>query len=296
VLEVYQEVSITKRGNTVNGKVIFTSDVQYEILRIRDLSSGFIRKFYVFIDQKFENLNPFKTELSDFVFVPFSQTRSSPFISMFTDNSPEDFFALKNIRFSDLMNRDIEMYQTILKGYKLIIDNHPFMGKADVFWSYFPWSFFDKSLLGYPHSYAFRDARAPKGVDPYDCSMLAEKVAPATETTIKEVFSNIITERVALAIPAHEDYQQLKKSLFDTKTSPYEIIKGLKNFVDSRDARLKKGFKLLYPNKIFNQYCEGERVLVVSNSKVDFYLESLFWKYIRNTNVFMETLWKILHP
>jgi hypothetical protein len=211
---------------------------------------------------------------------------------MFTENSPQDFFVLKRIRFNDLMDRDVEMYQTILKGYKLIIDNHPFLGKAHVFWLYFPWSFFNKSLLGYPHSYAFRDT---KGIDAYNCVTLARKISSATETTMKTIFEGIETERIALNMATHDSYREVKKNLFETKKHPLEIIKGLKDHINSKEPQLKKGFKLLYLNKVFNQYCGGERHLVLSNTKVDLYLESEFWKYINSVNVFMETLWHITH-
>jgi hypothetical protein len=277
----------------VKGKVIFTSDKDYEICRIKELSFGSHKKFYIFMN-KFEYEPFFRAALPDFIFIPLKLTRSPQFSSMFVDNTQSDFFVLKNIRFSDLMDRDIEMHQMVLKGFKLIVDNHPFMGKSEVFWSYFLWSFFDKSLLGYPHSYAFRDAKAPEGIDPYDCQMLAKKVSIATETTIKTVFSDIAIERVALDVQAHQDYQILKRNLFETKTSAFEIVKGLRSFVVSKDSRLKTGFKLLSLNKVFDQFCQGERLLSVSNSKVDVYLEQKFWKYVNNVNTFMETLWNMV--
>jgi len=279
----------------MNGKVIFTENTEYELDRIKDLSKGYNHKYYVY-GEGFKDPFLYQQELSDFVFIPFRQTLSPNFTFLFVENSQSDFFVLKSIRFCDLMDRNVEMYQTVLKGYKLIVDSHPFLGKSSVFWLYFPWSFFNKTLLGYPHSYAFRDTKPSKQENPYDCSILAKKIAPATETTMKCTFEDLKIERIALNRETHDSYQELKKHLFKVKKSPFEIIKSLKDHVNNCEPLLKKGLKLLYPNKTYGQYQEGERRILVSNAKVDLYLESEFLKYACNVNTFMETLWHITRP
>lgn len=273
----------------MSGKVIFTNDVGYELKRIKEISKIYSQKYYVY-GNDFKDILLFKTELKDFIFLKLKETMNSKNISVFVNNTDKDFFVLKYPRFSDIMDRNIEAYQTVLKGYKLIIENHPFLGHSDVYWCYFLWSFFNKSLLGYPHAYAFRgNIYNP---NKYDCAVLASKVASSTETTIDEVFKDIIVERVALDMESFDLYKNLKSNLFETQTSSKKIIKGLKKFVNTRDTRLKKGFNLLNFNRIFYQYYHGERLLMVSNSKVDVYLESKFWEYINNVNIFMKTLCK----
>lgn len=271
----------------MNGKVIFTDDIEYELKRIKEFSKDYVRKFYVY-GKEFEDVFLFQTELKDFKFIKLSETMIPKNLTVFMDNTDKDFFVLKYPRLKDIMDRNIEMHQTALKGYKLIVEIHPFLGNSDVYWCYFPWSFFNKSLLGYPHAYAFMGNRY--NMTQHDCTVLASKVASSTETTINKVFEGLEIERVALDIESHELYKNLKKELFETQTSSKKIIKELKKFVDTRDVRLKGGFNLLNFNRVFYQYCRGERTLVVSDSKVDIYLESKFWEYINNVNLFMKTL------
>ena len=189
------------------------------------------------------------------------------------------------------MDRNIEMYQTFLRGYKLIIENHPFLGKRDVHWCYFPWSFFNKSLLGYPHSYAFQRAKIVDGKDPFDCKMLAEKVVLHTETTISKIYEDIKTVRIILNETIKEEYQELKKTLFATETLSYRIIYKLKKFINEKVPELGKGFDLLNLGRLHDRYLSGERSLFVSDAKVDVYLESEFWKSVNSANLFMESLW-----
>lgn len=276
-------------GIKVSGKVIFTEDISYELKRIRELSKDSSRKFYVY-GNEFKEIELVQSELRDFTIVALKETMDSKQMTMFTENTPDDFFVLKYPRIRDIMDRNIEMHQTVLKGYKLVIESHPFLGNRDVYWCYFPWSFFNKSLLGYPHAFAFKNAKIID-TDPFDCSELARRVAPFSETTIDCVFKDINVERIALDLESHLLYKDLKRELFDTESSIKMIIKKLKKFVNTRDKGLKRGLNLLNFNRIYYQYCNGERALVVSNSKVDIYLESEFWKYVENANKFMKTLW-----
>jgi hypothetical protein len=185
------------------------------------------------------------------------------------------------------------MYQTVLKGCKLVIDTHPFLGKKDVCWCYFLWSFFDKSLLGYPHIYAFQGAKTVDGVDPFDCTMLARKVASSTETTIREVFQDDIkTERITLDPGMMDAYQELKERLFNEDIRPWLIVRKLKKFVNDQIPHLRDGLDLLSQGRVHEQYKGGQRLLVVSDAKVDLFLEVEFWKYINRVNTFTRTLWE----
>jgi hypothetical protein len=185
------------------------------------------------------------------------------------------------------MDRNIEKLQMV-NGFKLVVDNHPFMGKSEIYWSYFLWSFFDRSLLGYPHCYAFRTALKKSSVD---CQSLALKVLSKTETTIEKIFKDdIIVQRFSLDID--NEYLNLKEKLFNTENSSRRIIKELKRFVNKRCPDLRKGFDLITFSRIFEQYQKGLRILALSNQKIDDYLNNEFWAYIKNVNTFTETLWK----
>ena len=225
----------------MTGKVIFTNDRDYELSRIQGLSRDFSRKFYVY-GKDFENLAFFIERLTDFTFLNLKDTFDPRYSAMISCNSASDFFVLKYPRLNDIMNRNIGMYQENFKGYKLVIDNHPFLEKRDVYWCYFLWSFFDKSLLGYPHCYAFRAAKIVNGIDPFDCSIIAKKVSGVTETTIKEIFSNDLKiEHIVLDNNIKEEYQEVKKRLFETDRRPWIIVRKLKKFVNDRYRILNRG-------------------------------------------------------
>lgn len=274
----------------MSGRVLFTEDCEYELSRILSLSGSFHRKFYVY-GEACADLSFFQDRLTDFVFLSIKDTFDPKYSGMIANNSESDFFVLKRPRINDVMDKNVSVYQDILRGYKFVVDNHPFLGKKDVYWCYFLWSFFDKSLLGYPHCYAFRGAKTANGVDPYDCSILAKKVSLATETTLREIFlDDIEVERVVLDDAVKNDYQELKKSLFDTETRPWVIVRKLKKFVNDQVPRLRTGLSLVDQGKVFGQYKNGERNLVVSDAKVDVFLESEFWKYVNNANSFMRAL------
>ena len=277
----------------MSGKVLFTDSLDYEVKTILKLSDGYKRKFYVH-GRQFKNIEEIKNKLSGFIFLEMDNTLDPANVVMFTDNSERDFFVLKYPRLNDIMDRNIDMHQTVLKGYKLIVEDHPFLGKRDIYWCYFLWSFFDKSLLGYPHCYAFQRAKTVNGVDPFDCIMLAKKVSSATETSLKEIFKeDIKINRIMIEDDLKSKYQEYKKFLFDTETSPIIVIRKLKKFVNGSVPILKKGFDLTYLFRVYDQYLSGERVLNVSDAKIDSYLESEFWKYINNVNTFIRTLWDV---
>ena len=274
-----------------NGKVIFTVDFDFEISRIQDLSKGAGRKFYVY-GKYCPDISPYQQVLPDFSFIKLEESYDPRNSFLLSDNCESDFFVLKYPRCREIMDRNIEMFQTFLKGYKLIVEEHPFIGKKEVYWCYFPWSFFNKSILGYPHCYAFQRAKFARGVDPHDCAMLASKVADFTDTSIQVLFKDDIeTKRVMLGDQIKEEYQSLKSKLFQDKLSPWAIIRDLKKFVNSRDPIFKRGFNLLNINKCYDQYKKGERLLLVSDAKVDAFLESQFRGYISNVNTFMKALW-----
>lgn len=275
----------------MKGRVILTDDLNYELNKINKYSEGYGRKFYVY-GKKCPNIDTIKDSLPDYTFVPLERTMDPVNISMFMDNSENDFFVLKYPRLNDIMDRNIDMHQTALKGYKLVVEEHPFLTKRDVYWCYFLWSFFDKSLLGYPHCYAFQGAKSVGDVNPYDCSMLAKKVAVSTDTSLQEVFhDDIIVKRIELSEGIKKDYQVYKKQLFETESSPIILTRKLKKFINDRIPDLKKGFNSSYLFRVYGQYKSGERTLVVSDAKVDDLLEKEFFKYINNVNEFVRTLW-----
>lgn len=269
----------------IDGKVLFTDNVDYEVSKIISLSDAYAQKIYVY--GRNTSLVGIQGRLPGFVFVRLEEILKPDNVNIFI-NYENIFFVIKCIRFSDIMDRNVDWLQ-MAKGYKLVVDTHPFLGKGDVAWCYFLWSFFDRSLLGYPHCYAFQTdlkRNAP------DYAALAMKVLPKTETTIEKIFyDDIIVQQYSLAQEIHEEYQIMKKQIFEESNTEREIIKRLKRFVNDKCPDLKKGFDLITFSRIFEQYQKGLRLLTVSDLKVDAFLEMEFWSYVKNVNTFMGTLW-----
>ena len=277
----------------MSGKVIFTKDLNYEVERARALSIGFLRKFYVYSDY-FTEVDKVRSLLPDFLYIPLSETFSPKYSFLLRDNTEKDFIVIKYPRFSDIMNKNIGAYQDTVKGYKLVIDRHPFLEKKDVYWCYFLWSFFDRSLLGYPHCYAFSRAKCHDGIDPLDPKEIASRVYRHTETTINNIYTDdFIINRVILDDVSKGMYQELKAKLFDTETKPSLIVSKLSNFVKSRDSNLRKGLNLVNLGGIYSAYEKGERRIYLSDAKVDEYLEGEFNKHVYSVNVFMSSLWRL---
>ena len=273
----------------MKGKVIFSNDVSIEVDQINSLSKGYLRKFYIYGNCSVDEIKIF---LPDFLFIKLQDIINPENITVVVNNTAEDFFVIKNLRFSDVMHKGVDRLQ-LLKGYKLVIDEHPFLGKFEIYWCYFLWSFFDRSLLGYPHCYAFQTFLKNNSVN---CSELAKKVSSKTECYIKKIFFNdIVVKKIPVCNDVSKGYQDLKEKLFEQVNTPKAIIKGLKRYLDQQMPELKTGFDLMFPGRIYDQYKKGLRTLIISDQKVDLYLESEFWGYIKNTNLFIETLWNQQH-
>jgi len=272
----------------MKGSVLFTNNIDFEIKKIALISKDSNRKFYIYGNCPF--LDNIKHSLPDFIIINLRDILEPQFIEIFINNSESDFFVIKCLRFNDIMHRGVEKLQSLL-GYKLVIDNHPFMGKSEVYWSYFLWSFFDRSLLGYPHCYSFLTALKNNS---YNIRDVASKVISKTDTDINEIFkkNKIEVKRVLVDKKAEDDYRELKSKLFEEENSHLIIAQKLKRFINQRYPELKNGFDILRLGRVFDQYLKGIRTLIVSNLKVDRYLEDRFWEYINNVNIFMRTIYE----
>lgn len=272
--------------------VVFTADPRIETEEILCAAREWTgRKIYA--HSKSTDVSFQRGALSGFQFLPIEDTLDARNSWLFERNSPADFFVIKNPRVPDIMDRAIAMHQIQLKGQKLVVEEHPFLGKADVFWLYFPYSFIDKLLLGYPHSYAFRDSREPGA---FDVARLAGRVRGATRNYLPHIYADdIATIRVALSPDEHREYAELKDRLFETENTPGAIIRKLKAFVDGTysmtwAAGRGKHLSLLALNRMWGSYKAGIRTRVVSDAKVDLYLASQMDAYIANANGFIQSL------
>jgi len=204
-------------------------------------------------------------------------------------------FIVDGVYISSIPDRNLGALQRAF-GDKIIFENHPFASKSEVYYCYFAYSLVDKTLLGYPHNYAFRDAMANIEYDPFNIEMLASHVFEASDVYIQSIFDidKIQFVQMNLSDKEHKKYQVLKKSLFESEVTAHSIISKLHRFVnntESMQAVCNKHYNLLYPNRIFDQYRKGLHACIYSDAKVDLYLLAEFKKYISNANEFMQHLW-----
>jgi hypothetical protein len=267
--------------------VIFTQDPVKEVNEIlaRTQNSASRR---IFVYGKHCDVSTQRSLLPDWEFTVFEEAMQNQWV--LTNNTATDVFVLHHCHPAKVPDRNLGVYQTRAIGQKIVVEEHPFCGKAEPWYLYFPYSYIDKTLLGYPHCYAFRDARTP---DPYNPVALANKLKSASVVDMQYVFQDIQRVDVSLSETEHQQYQELKRSLFDTETTPKAIIRGLHNYVKQTTTYKKvkhKGLPLLDLNRLWAAYKAGNRQVVVTDAKVDLYLYGQLQDYVSRANAFMSEL------
>lgn len=277
---------------TVNkGIVLFNEDIDYEIDKIKSLSECYRRKIYVYSNRMRDTEN-LKKKLPGFLFIKLKEIYSPNNSLIFDDNSPSDFFIIKKPTLSKITDKNIEAFQDRLEGYKLVIDDHPFMTKKDIYWSYFPWSFFNRSLMGFPHCYSLKRVVEFGDKNSVSSEILAKKISSGTETTMRRIYEEDFKfNRISICSSVAGEYQKLKKKLFEEETGPRRIIFKLRKFLKDKYPELGEGVDLTDLGKLHKSYKSGCRSVWLSDAKVDNYLEKEFRDHIRAVNSFMETLW-----
>jgi hypothetical protein len=174
---------------------------------------------------------------------------------------------------------------------KVVIDTMPFY--VDVWKYYFPFSFFDKTLLGYSHSYAFEaDIRnhdsGVLGFDPCDAAMLAKKTYGSTFINYRKFFNfEIVVEEYRVTEEEQKKYDALKEDLFIAKKTIKPIISGLYKYSSS----LVPGHNLPLDLKAVYEWSLPEKKILKTNLKVDNYLYSEMCKLINTINILAENLY-----
>ena len=287
------------------GYVLFTKKTETELGELEKLVPQFDKVFYIYSKRITNDLDVVKSKYPNFEYMRMKAVTEPNNMQKLKEATKNDLIVIKNPRLGNIMDENVDFLQIVVKGYFFVVDDHPFMGKRKMFWFYFPWSFFDKSLLGYPHSYAFRDAEPTENYDPYDPDMLAQKVSSATKIDYKRFFNFEIEEvDYELTIEEHEEYQKLKEKLFEEEKDHRPIIRKLKEFVDKTESKQKAvaqnfGHELnieYYVKRLYKKFREGQHLAkyykYVSDAKVDIFLNKRTTKYIENTNKLTEALWR----
>lgn len=273
--------------------VLFTSDFSAEISAIRDAAQGRTRKF--FVHMRGADVAAHRDALPGFTFVVFEETTNPGNSYIQTGSTEGDLFVLYNTRPAKIPDRNFGTYQSRTKGLKLAIHDHPFCGRATTFSAYFPFSYVDKSLLGFPHVYAAETAHNRKPLDPVE---MAHRVAPAATTTMRKAFGKPQVVRVALTDEEKGGYDALREQVFaDKKMTPRLATRALKKYVDgtaTMKSALAEGpvLPILDQNRVWAVWKKGVRRVVVSDAKVDETLLTELKACMASANAFLGELSK----
>jgi hypothetical protein len=284
-----------------SGFVIFSDDIEYEfaILRRYFLSDLFVENIVFVYSMKNDISGVFSGGLLEFnkklVIVPFEEYNKIEYASAVESlDLSKTVMIIKDLHFMlKRLDERLSMMQIKHSCYKkIVIDEVLFM--VDMWKIYFPYSFFDKTLLGYSHSYAFeaavRNYENDKSLpDPYDPAVLAGKIKGSTFINYSRYFLfNLGVEEYKVNAEELAGYERLKNKLFESETSIKRIIAKLHEYSSS----LVFGHNLpLNLSRVYRWKDLKDVMILKTDLKVDNYLYSEMVKLIEGTN----TLASLLH-
>lgn len=140
---------------------------------------------------------------------------------------------------------------------KIIIDSYPW--EVQKYRVYYPYSFFDKTLLGYSHSYAFEQdinnyKNELKTDNPFEIEAIVKQIAPATFINYSKLFKFEILEHVhEVTKEQFQGYEGLKEELFILyeagKIGDKKLTQRLQKYAKSilKEYSIPTDLKKLYP-------------------------------------------------
>jgi hypothetical protein len=132
---------------------------------------------------------------------------------------------------------------------KIVLDVVPFYGGIENI--YIPYSYLDRSILGYQHWYAFRenyeetlpDGSVARALDP---KHLARKVSPFTTLAYQRFLAERRSFVECITTDSEADsYQRKKADLFDSDRSAGRIVTALADFAHAFGSRTKTFLELV---------------------------------------------------
>ncbi|MDD3051954.1 MAG: hypothetical protein PHR06_12540 [Candidatus Cloacimonetes bacterium] len=135
-------------------------------------------------------------------------------------NLQKTLMIIKDLRFMEKrLDSRLALMQGKHKCYKkIVIDDYPYW--VQKYRIYYPYSFFDKTLLGYSHSYAIeRDIdnyeNDMKTDNPFVIENIIKQIAPATFINYSKLFKFDIIEHIhEVTAEQYQGYEELKEELF----------------------------------------------------------------------------------
>lgn len=175
---------------------------------------------------------------------------------------------------------------------KIIIDRYPYVVAP---WKYYyPFSFFNKSLLGYSHSYAFEAALSnyfEGRIEEYPCDPkdMAQKTYACTFTSYKKLFNfRLEVEEYKVSDSERKEYERYRDSLFESEKSIFRVISLLHKYA----ASLMPGYNLPLSLRSLYKKTDKETLQVCrTDLKIDDYLYSEMVKLINDSNTLVAELY-----
>jgi hypothetical protein len=264
-----------------HGFVIFSNDADYELGILGDYfltESGLKNIIFVYSQKAPVDLTYTNKLLSfgkNLLVIPFEEYNKIEYASAVEAlDLNETVMIIKDLRFM-LKRLDERLSMMQIKhvcSKKIIIDRVPFL--VDMWKLYFNYSFFDKTLLGYSHSYAFeaavRNYEEDRALpDPYDPFVLANRIKKATFINFKELFTFKVHFKIYEVTEAElRGYEDLKEKLFSAKTGVKKIISQLYKYA----SKLVPAYNVPLKLESIYDWKGSEIIIQRTNLKVDTYL------------------------
>jgi len=207
------------------GFVIFSNDDEYEKTLIKEyleLDPVVQNIVFVYSQKNKVDWSGFLNQFDKFVhIVPFEEYNKIEYAGVIENlDRNKTLMIIKDVRFMEKrLDERLSMMQITHTCYKkIVIDAYPYeVGKYRI---YYPYSFFDKTLLGYSHSYAIErdidnfelDDSLP---NPFVIKDIVKKIAPATFINYSKLLNFGIVEHVHEVTEGQlKGYEELKEEIF----------------------------------------------------------------------------------
>ncbi len=198
-------------------------------------------------------------------FVAFEDlTKTEPWLEANALLGPHTAVVMENVtRYPKITSDKVLHLQRLCMQapHRCIVDIVPFT--LGIEYLYTPYSYLDRSILGFAHWYAFREGYMEQATDgtivsSHDHLTLARKIAGVTRFGRGTVLPVRQAVTVTSTAAEREKYAALRAQQFETEKSPVKIITRLADFTHAFASRRAAVLDLV-------QSLGGRRVLVLAN-------------------------------
>jgi hypothetical protein len=287
------------------GFVIFSDNEEYEKTLIKEyleLDPVVHNIIFVYSQKNKVDWSEFFSQFKKIILsVPFEEYNKIEYAGEIEGlDLQKTLMIIKDVRFMEKrLDERLTLLQIKHQCYKkIVIDAYPY--EVDKYRIYYPYSFFDKTLLGYSHSYAIeRDINAYEEdntlPNPFVIEGIVKKITTATFINYSKLFKFEIIEHVHKVTEEQlSGYEELKEELFILyeagKIGDKKLAQQLQKYAKSilPEYSMPTDLKKIYPlrnDKEFHAH--------ITDLKIDInVIMPEFRKLIEDENKFVELLYK----